>query len=159
MTEAGWLSGAVWCEECKQKVWHQKSGRQAALRYYRCSGIHKRVCQAPMARAETLEDEMLAILGMLTIPSDLAVAVVAAARQLGKAPEVAPLPPDRGVDQKLVQLQQAYDAEILTRAEYERKRKALLAAAHACSSGRGKRGPGAHIVDRRAEADRCGNTE
>jgi hypothetical protein len=33
------------------------------------------------------------------------------------------------VEQKLVQLQQAYEAEILTRAEYERKRKALLAAA------------------------------
>jgi DNA invertase Pin-like site-specific DNA recombinase len=45
MTEAGWLSGAVWCEECKQKVWHQKSGRQAALRYYRCSGINKRVAR------------------------------------------------------------------------------------------------------------------
>jgi site-specific DNA recombinase len=129
MTEAGWLSGAVWCEECKQKIWHQKSGRQAALRYYRCSGINKRVCQAPMARAETLEDEMLAILELLTIPSDLAAVVVAEARQLRGAPEVAPLPPDRGVEQKLVQLQQAYDAEILTRAEYERKRKALLAAA------------------------------
>jgi len=111
MTEAGWLSGAVWCEECKQKVWHQKSGRQAALRYYRCSGINKRVCHVAMARAETLESEMLAILGMLTIPSDLAAAVVAEARQLGNAEEVAPPPPDRGGEQKLVQLQQAYDGE------------------------------------------------
>jgi hypothetical protein len=68
MTEAGWLSGAVWCEECKQKLWHQKSGRQAALRYYRCSGINKRSCRAPMARAETLEAKVLAILGLLTIP-------------------------------------------------------------------------------------------
>jgi site-specific DNA recombinase len=118
MTEAAWLTGFVWCEDYKQKVWHQNSGRQTAVRYYRCSGINKRVCRAPMARAESVEDEMLAILGMLTIPSDLAAAVV----------EVAPLPPDRGVEQKLVQLQQAYDAEILTRAEYERKRKALLAA-------------------------------
>jgi site-specific DNA recombinase len=129
MTEAAWLTGFVWCEDCKQKVWHQNSGRQTAVRYYRCSGINKRVCQAPMARAETVEDEMLAILGMLTIPSDLAAAVVAEARQLRNALEVAPLPPNHGVEQKLVQLQQAYDAEILTRAEYERKRKALLAAA------------------------------
>jgi hypothetical protein len=115
MTEAAWLTGFVWCEDCKQKVWHQNSGRQTAVRYYRCSGINKRVYQAPMARAESVEDEMLAILGMLTIPSDLAAAVVAEARQLRNAPEVAPLPPDRGVEQKLVQLQQAYDAEILTR--------------------------------------------
>jgi hypothetical protein len=52
---------------------------------------------------------------LLTIPSELAVAVVAEARQLRNVPEVAPLPPDRGAEQKLVQLQQAYDAEILTR--------------------------------------------
>ena len=33
------------------------------------------------------------------------------------------------IEQKLQQLQQAYAAEILTRAEYERKRKAVLASA------------------------------
>ncbi len=129
MTEAAWLTGFVWCEECQQKVWHQNSGRQAALRYYRCSGINKRICRAPMARAETLEAEMLTILGLLTIPPDLAAAVVTAARQFQSAPEVIPLPPERGVEQKLMQLQQAYEAEILTRTEYERKRKALLARA------------------------------
>jgi site-specific DNA recombinase len=56
MTEAGWLSGSVWCEDCNQKLWHQKSGRRSVLRYYRCSGINKRVCTALMARGEVLED-------------------------------------------------------------------------------------------------------
>jgi site-specific DNA recombinase len=129
MTEAGWLSGSVWCEDCNQKLWHQKSGRRSVLRYYRCSGINKRVCTALMARGEVLEDEMLAILAMLTIPTELAAAVVGEARQLRGAPRVAEPVVNEAIERKLEQLQQAYEAEILTRSEYERKRKALLVAA------------------------------
>ncbi|HEX5690595.1 MAG TPA: recombinase family protein, partial [Roseiflexaceae bacterium] len=131
MTDAAWLTGYVWCEDCHHKIWHQNSGRQSALRYYRCSGIHKRVCTASMARAETVENEMLAILAILTIPSELATVAVAEARKLRGAPSVAEPVVNQAIERKLEQLQQAYEAEILTRSEYERKRKALLAAARA----------------------------
>lgn len=133
VTEVAWLTGRVWCEDCQNKVWHQNSGRQADLRYYRCSGINKRVCRAPMVRAEALEREMLDILGMLIIPPDLAAAVADEARRLTNAPIAAP-PTDAAIERKLVQLQQAYEADILTRAEYERKRKAVMTAARGATT-------------------------
>jgi hypothetical protein len=71
-TDNGWLTERVYCEVCGEKYWHQNSGRQYNVRYYRCSGINKRICEADMARAETLEAEVLAILGSLSIPPDLA---------------------------------------------------------------------------------------
>jgi site-specific DNA recombinase len=129
MTEAAWLNGHVWCEDCANKIWHQNSGRQANVRYYRCSGINKRVCQASMIHAETLEGEMLDILGMLVIPPDIADLVAEEARRLGNLPPAIVQSTDSTIERKLLQLQQAYDADILTRAEYDRKRKALLTTA------------------------------
>jgi site-specific DNA recombinase len=130
LTEAAWLNGHVWCEECKNKIWHQKSGRQANVRYYRCSGINKRTCHASMVQAQTLEGEMLDLLGMLVIPPDIAGLVADEARRLGQAPPATVPSTDSTSERKLIQLQQAYDADILTRAEFDRKRKALLTTAH-----------------------------
>lgn len=73
---------------------------------------------------------MLAILEMLVISPSLMAMVVEEARRLRGTDTAPPSPAADGViEQKLQQLQQAYVAEILTRAEYERKRKALLASA------------------------------
>jgi len=83
-----------------------------------------------MVQAETLESEMLDILGMLVIPPDIADLVAEEARRLGNVPPAIVQSTDSAIERKLLQLQQAYDADILTRAEYDRKRKALLATTH-----------------------------
>lgn len=129
-TDTAWLTDRVYCEVCGEKYWHQKAGRQSALRYYRCCGINKRVCTARMARAETLEAEVLAILGSLTIPREQVDEVLAEARRLsGRPAQAVGAPADDALIQRLARLKLAYDEGILTRAEYEKKRREVQAAA------------------------------
>lgn len=131
-TETAWLTERVYCEVCGEKYWHQNSGRHYSVRYYRCCGINKRVCSAPMARAETLEDEVLAILGVLVIPAEQVPQVLAEARRLAGRPAAAPSKPqDEALARKLERLKAAYDDGILTRAEYEKKRREAQATAAA----------------------------
>lgn len=116
-----WLTSVLWCEHCGGKLWHQFGNRNAAGRYYRCSGISRRECTTKQARALDLEGEMERILKLLVVPEGLAPQIIEEAQRLRG--DVAPPPEvrDAALEARLQQLKQAYNAGILTRSEFERK--------------------------------------
>lgn len=116
-----WLTSLVYCTKCGGKFWHQFGKARTNARYYRCSGISRRECEAPRARAQTIEGEMEQILQHLAVPEHLTTTILAEAQRLYEQC----FPPeevrDTAKDTYLQQLKQAYNAGILTRSEYERK--------------------------------------
>jgi site-specific DNA recombinase len=116
-----WLTGVVWCSVCGAKLWHQFGNTRTQARYYRCSGVSRRTCNAPRARAVNIEGEMEQIIQLLTIPPELVPQILAEAQRLNA--QCTPAVEVRDAAQELYaqQLKQAYNAGILTRSEYERK--------------------------------------
>jgi len=124
----GWLLGAVYCTACGGKYWHHFGSLEGRARYYRCGGISRRECTAPQARADTLEAQMLDILSQLIIPDTARAALIAELHRLAQH-ELPPQGADntRAITARLQQLKDAYNADILTRVEYEKKCQALHA--------------------------------
>lgn len=122
-----WLTGRLWCEQCGRKIWHQISGNAQPYRYYRCSGHSNRVCTAPMIPAAQLEDDVLAILGRLTIPPAFYEEVLAdTERYLAALNQPTSIVVDRAaVEQKLSRLARLYADNLIDDGTYERERDAL----------------------------------
>lgn len=121
-----WLVGRLYCEHCGRKIWHQRSGRYGGFRYYRCSGISNRVCEAPMVKAEQLENQMLADLMLLSVPPTLRDDVLHETRRMMNEPIA--LPPDvdmKQIEARLRRLGRAYTDGLMSDEEYERERDAL----------------------------------
>jgi hypothetical protein len=121
----GWLLGAVYCTNCGGKYWHHFGSLAGRARYYRCGGISRRECTAPQARADTLEAQMLDILSQLIIPETARDEVIAELQRLAQHDVPPPVDDTRAITDRLQQLKDAYNADILTKAEYEKKSKAL----------------------------------
>jgi site-specific DNA recombinase len=119
--EQAWLRGILWCEQCGGKLWHQFGNRKANGRYYRCSGISRRVCQTKQARALDLEHEMLTLLEYLVVPQALIPEIIAEAQRLAGDHCPPQAMQDAAKEAYAQQLKQAYNAGILTKSEYERK--------------------------------------
>ncbi len=123
----GVLIGIVYCESCGRRLWHHFGNRDGRGRYYRCSGIPARLCQAPMVRASVLEDQLLSLIGSLRIPPALADEVVSEAERLiSRTPRPEQVDAQQ-VQQKLKRLARVYADGLIDDAEYERERAALQA--------------------------------
>jgi site-specific DNA recombinase len=117
----GWLIGAIYCERCGGKYWHQFGNRGAKGRYYACSGLSRRDCTAQRVRATDLEGQMHAILQQLVISDDMIPQIIAEMHRVHRE-----APPDRTLDTsaltaRITQLKEALTNGILTKAEYEQK--------------------------------------
>jgi site-specific DNA recombinase len=77
-----WLTGLLYCEACGGKLWHLYGGRRGQLRYVRCSGWSRRECEAKQVRVEQLEQQLLDLLGELSLPEELLAVVVDEAQRL-----------------------------------------------------------------------------
>lgn len=123
----GWLGGYVWCADCGRRVWHMTGGSGGLRRYYRCSGRDARLCGAPLAHAEQVEQDMLAYLGALTLPADLHQAVLDAVADRD-CQEQRPAPVDTAAIQaRLRRLARTYEDGLKLEAEYTRERDMLQA--------------------------------
>jgi site-specific DNA recombinase len=126
-TSDAWLLGLVFCTECGGKYWHQFGNRNTSGRYYRCSGVSRRECHSRMVRAEVIEGQVIEVLQHLALPEHAIPLVIAEAQRLAQRETSAkPVDDTRAITDRLQQLKDAYNADILTKAEYEKKSKALL---------------------------------
>lgn len=122
----GWLSGVLWCS-CGERIWHMTGGAGGLRRYYRCKARASRLCDAPLAHAELLEQTMLDCLAALTIvPKDVA-GVLAEAEQTLRSAVVAPAIDRDAVLAKLKRLARLYEDGLKSDADYARERDALSA--------------------------------
>jgi len=117
----GWLIGALYCETCGGKYWHQFGNRGMKGRYYACSGLSRRDCTAKRVRATTIEGQMHAILQHLVITEAMIPQIIAEMHHVQREE-----PRDRNRDTsaitaRITQLKEALTNGILTKAEYEQK--------------------------------------
>ena len=121
----GWLISLLYCTGCGGKYWHTYGSNDNRGRYYICGGVSRRECTIPRVRAEIFEGQMLEILQRLIIPEQLIPRVIAEAQRLAKQAALVAVEDTGAIDQRMRQLKEAYNADILTKAEYEKKLRAL----------------------------------
>ena len=126
---AGWLLTLCYCTKCGNRYHHHLGSNLNVIRYYRCSGIPKRVCNAPMARAERIEGQVLDVLREFVLPQQYIPEIIAEAQRLAKAAPVPEAVPDttREITERLALLKKARDAHIIKAAEYKRQFDQLMA--------------------------------
>lgn len=122
-----WLTGVAYCEQCGGRLWHQHAGKpnkkRSYYRYYRCSGIGRRECNAPMIAASKIEDHMFAILALLDVGPELRSRIIEGLQ----VPTETPKRKNTELEKKIARLRAVYAEGILTEAEYTEKLNTLLA--------------------------------
>jgi site-specific DNA recombinase len=119
------LAGLMVCGGCGAPMWYQPNGR---FRYYRCSACINRVagpiaglrCTSTYARADAMESRITAWVGALSSMSLMDDVKALLTLPVDKPPQV-------DVEGMLKRLARAYADGAYTDAEYEQRRRALLA--------------------------------